>query len=208
MASVFLLHFTPVLCSCPSLFPTMPRHNYWRAAPHVQALCDKYGVKYQEKSLYEAFADIIRYDTHLKSHGFTFRISFCSKLFLYNMKQHWQPIEPSVVVGVDLAHTWFFKSLEILLNLFIFSWKLVMNKIKVMNVHAKFGHRRILERLHTFCCDFVFWVLLTHIGFPAICQKLTFWKTLKSRVKNQRNSYCSLSNTKILNTWELKTFVT
>uniref|UniRef100_A0A671SBK7 Fatty acid desaturase 2 n=1 Tax=Sinocyclocheilus anshuiensis TaxID=1608454 RepID=A0A671SBK7_9TELE len=42
------------------LFPTMPRHNYWRAAPHVRALCDKYGVKYQEKTLYGAFADIIR----------------------------------------------------------------------------------------------------------------------------------------------------
>uniref|UniRef100_A0A671KWH3 Fatty acid desaturase 2-like n=1 Tax=Sinocyclocheilus anshuiensis TaxID=1608454 RepID=A0A671KWH3_9TELE len=42
------------------LFPMMPRHNYWHAAPRVRALCDKYGVKYQEKSLYEAFADIIR----------------------------------------------------------------------------------------------------------------------------------------------------
>ncbi|XP_051739061.1 acyl-CoA 6-desaturase [Ctenopharyngodon idella] len=42
------------------LFPTMPRHNYWRAAPRVRALCDKYGVKYQEKTLYRAFADIIR----------------------------------------------------------------------------------------------------------------------------------------------------
>nr|AXF92413.1 delta-6 desaturase [Barbonymus gonionotus] len=42
------------------LFPMMPRHNYWRAAPRVRALCEKYGVKYQEKSLYEAFADIVR----------------------------------------------------------------------------------------------------------------------------------------------------
>ncbi|KAI2648592.1 Acyl-CoA 6-desaturase [Labeo rohita] len=42
------------------LFPTMPRHNYWRAAPRVRALCDKYGVKYEEKSLYGAFADIVR----------------------------------------------------------------------------------------------------------------------------------------------------
>uniref|UniRef100_A0A8C1GJL4 Cytochrome b5 heme-binding domain-containing protein n=1 Tax=Cyprinus carpio TaxID=7962 RepID=A0A8C1GJL4_CYPCA len=41
------------------LFPTMPRHNYWRAAPRVRALCDKYGVKYQEKGLYEAFVDIV-----------------------------------------------------------------------------------------------------------------------------------------------------
>ncbi|XP_048013672.1 acyl-CoA 6-desaturase [Megalobrama amblycephala] len=42
------------------LFPTMPRHNYWRAAPRVRALCAKYGVKYQEKTLYGAFADIVR----------------------------------------------------------------------------------------------------------------------------------------------------
>ncbi len=172
MASVFLLHFTPVLCFCPSLFPTMPRHNYWRAAPHVRALCDKYGVKYQEKSLYEAFADIIRYDTHLKSHGFTFRISFCSKLFLYNMKQHWQPIEPSVVVGVDLTHTWFFKSLEILLNLFIFSWKLVNFSFRVMNVHAKFRHN-------------VFWKGCTHF-VVTLCFG-SYWHALVSLqfAKNQ-----------------------
>uniref|UniRef100_A0A673MWM0 Fatty acid desaturase 2 n=1 Tax=Sinocyclocheilus rhinocerous TaxID=307959 RepID=A0A673MWM0_9TELE len=55
------------------LFPMMPRHNYWRAAPRVRVLCDKYGVKYQEKSLYEAFADIVRYDAHLKSHDVTFK---------------------------------------------------------------------------------------------------------------------------------------
>ncbi|KTG45421.1 hypothetical protein cypCar_00027730, partial [Cyprinus carpio] len=55
------------------LFPTMPRHNYWRAAPRVRALCDKYGVKYQEKGLYEAFVDIVRYDAHLKSHDVTFK---------------------------------------------------------------------------------------------------------------------------------------
>ncbi|XP_077066208.1 acyl-CoA 6-desaturase [Siphateles boraxobius] len=42
------------------LFPTMPRHNYWRAAPHVRELCAKYGVKYQEKTLHGAFADVVR----------------------------------------------------------------------------------------------------------------------------------------------------
>uniref|UniRef100_A0A8C2AW90 Fatty acid desaturase 2 n=1 Tax=Cyprinus carpio TaxID=7962 RepID=A0A8C2AW90_CYPCA len=66
------------------LFPTMPRHNYWRAAPRVRALCDKYGVKYQEKGLYEAFVDIVRYDAHLKSHDVTFKRCSCSELFLYN----------------------------------------------------------------------------------------------------------------------------
>uniref|UniRef100_A0A8C2GQM4 Fatty acid desaturase 2 n=1 Tax=Cyprinus carpio TaxID=7962 RepID=A0A8C2GQM4_CYPCA len=59
------------------LFPTMPRHNYWRAAPRVRALCDKYGVKYQEKGLYEAFVDIVRYDAHLKSHDVTFKRNRC-----------------------------------------------------------------------------------------------------------------------------------
>lgn len=42
------------------LFPTMPRHNYWRAAPHVRALCDKYGVTYIEKSLSRALADVVK----------------------------------------------------------------------------------------------------------------------------------------------------
>lgn len=49
-----------------SLFPTMPRHNYWRAAPHVRALCEKYGVKYNEKTLFRAFADVVRYDLNIE----------------------------------------------------------------------------------------------------------------------------------------------
>ncbi len=170
MASDFLLHFTTVLCSCPSLFPTMPRHNYWRAAPHVRALCDKYGVKYQEKGLYEAFADIVRYDTHLTSPGFAFKISFCSKLFLYNTKQHWQPNQFNLRLW--LGSIWptldFFKSFEILLNLFIVSRNLLNFSFRVINVHAKFRHRCILERLHTFYCDIVFgsyWPALVSLQF-------------------------------------------
>uniref|UniRef100_A0A8B9LA26 Cytochrome b5 heme-binding domain-containing protein n=1 Tax=Astyanax mexicanus TaxID=7994 RepID=A0A8B9LA26_ASTMX len=42
------------------LFPTMPRHNYIRAAPRVQELCKKYGVQYQVKGLWEAWSDIVR----------------------------------------------------------------------------------------------------------------------------------------------------
>ncbi|XP_060626612.2 acyl-CoA (8-3)-desaturase-like isoform X1 [Anolis sagrei] len=42
------------------LFPTMPRHNYWKVAPLVKSLCAKHGVKYQCKSLFTAFADILR----------------------------------------------------------------------------------------------------------------------------------------------------
>lgn len=42
------------------LFPTMPRHNYIRAAPRVQELCKKYGVEYQIKGLWEAWSDIVR----------------------------------------------------------------------------------------------------------------------------------------------------
>ncbi|XP_061469048.1 acyl-CoA (8-3)-desaturase-like [Rhineura floridana] len=41
------------------LFPTMPRHNYWKVAPLVKSLCAKHGVKYQCKSLLTAFADIL-----------------------------------------------------------------------------------------------------------------------------------------------------
>ncbi|XP_062849494.1 acyl-CoA 6-desaturase [Trichomycterus rosablanca] len=42
------------------LFPTMPRHNYVHAAPHVRKLCEKYGVQYQVKGLWEAWSDIVR----------------------------------------------------------------------------------------------------------------------------------------------------
>ncbi|KAE8606933.1 hypothetical protein XENTR_v10010932 [Xenopus tropicalis] len=41
------------------LFPTMPRHNYWKAAPLVRSLCKKYGIEYQSKPLFTAFADIV-----------------------------------------------------------------------------------------------------------------------------------------------------
>nr|XP_030689820.1 acyl-CoA (8-3)-desaturase isoform X2 [Globicephala melas] len=41
------------------LFPTMPRHNYHKAAPLVQSLCAKHGVEYQSKPLFSAFADIV-----------------------------------------------------------------------------------------------------------------------------------------------------
>ncbi|KAL3692131.1 hypothetical protein R1sor_005782 [Riccia sorocarpa] len=36
------------------LFPTMPRHNLGKVAPHVKALCAKHGLEYQEISLYAA----------------------------------------------------------------------------------------------------------------------------------------------------------
>ncbi|NXI63192.1 FADS2 desaturase, partial [Anseranas semipalmata] len=41
------------------LFPTMPRHNFWKVKPLVKSLCAKYGVQYEEKSLGKAFVDII-----------------------------------------------------------------------------------------------------------------------------------------------------
>lgn len=28
----------------------MPRHNYWKAAPLVKALCDKHGIEYKSKT--------------------------------------------------------------------------------------------------------------------------------------------------------------
>uniref|UniRef100_A0A663FA41 Fatty acid desaturase 2 n=1 Tax=Aquila chrysaetos chrysaetos TaxID=223781 RepID=A0A663FA41_AQUCH len=41
------------------LFPTMPRHNFWKVKPLVKSLCAKYGVQYEEKPLGKAFVDII-----------------------------------------------------------------------------------------------------------------------------------------------------
>ncbi|XP_062433639.1 acyl-CoA (8-3)-desaturase-like [Rhea pennata] len=42
------------------LFPTMPRHNCWKAAPLVKALCDKHGIQYKSKTLLTAFVDILK----------------------------------------------------------------------------------------------------------------------------------------------------
>nr|AYG96562.1 fatty acid desaturase 2 [Lepisosteus oculatus] len=41
------------------LFPTMPRHNYWKVAPLVRALCHKHGVPYRVKGLWQGFTDIV-----------------------------------------------------------------------------------------------------------------------------------------------------
>ncbi|XP_053515223.1 fatty acid desaturase 2-like protein FADS2B [Artibeus jamaicensis] len=42
------------------LFPTMPRHNYHKAAPLVRSLCAKHGLQYVNKPMLKAFGDIIR----------------------------------------------------------------------------------------------------------------------------------------------------
>ncbi|KAM4572781.1 acyl-CoA Delta-4 desaturase-like [Odontesthes bonariensis] len=42
------------------LFPTMPRHNYHLVAPQVRALCDKHGIPYQMKTLWQAMTDVFR----------------------------------------------------------------------------------------------------------------------------------------------------
>ncbi|XP_076452985.1 acyl-CoA 6-desaturase-like [Babylonia areolata] len=42
------------------LFPTMPRHNLYKITPLVKSLCEKHGINYQVKSLYRAFADIVK----------------------------------------------------------------------------------------------------------------------------------------------------
>uniref|UniRef100_A0A8C5TR75 Cytochrome b5 heme-binding domain-containing protein n=1 Tax=Malurus cyaneus samueli TaxID=2593467 RepID=A0A8C5TR75_9PASS len=41
------------------LFPTMPRHNYWKVAPLVKSLCGKHGIEYKSKPLLTAFVDIL-----------------------------------------------------------------------------------------------------------------------------------------------------
>ncbi|KAJ8249160.1 hypothetical protein GJAV_G00231820 [Gymnothorax javanicus] len=41
------------------LFPTMPRHNYCRVAPLVRQLCQRHGIPYQVKTLWEGFRDVV-----------------------------------------------------------------------------------------------------------------------------------------------------
>ncbi|KAG8125538.1 putative Fatty acid desaturase 1-like protein, partial [Naja naja] len=48
------------------LFPTMPRHNYYKVAPLVKSLCAKHGVHYECKPILTAFADILH---SLKEYG-------------------------------------------------------------------------------------------------------------------------------------------
>lgn len=54
---IYILH--------PSVFPTMPRHNFVHVAPLLRELCEKHGVQYQVKGLLEAMSDIIGYDCGL-----------------------------------------------------------------------------------------------------------------------------------------------
>ncbi|KAJ6654118.1 hypothetical protein lerEdw1_007386 [Lerista edwardsae] len=42
------------------LFPTMPRHNYWKVTPFIKSLCAKHGIEYQSKTLFTGFSDILR----------------------------------------------------------------------------------------------------------------------------------------------------
>ncbi|XP_041374724.1 acyl-CoA 6-desaturase-like [Gigantopelta aegis] len=42
------------------LFPTMPRHNYYKVKPLVESMAKTYGVSYRSKNLYQAFVDIYR----------------------------------------------------------------------------------------------------------------------------------------------------
>ena len=42
------------------LFPTMPRHSFYKAQPYVQEFCKKYNLKYEMKPVWTAFGDIVR----------------------------------------------------------------------------------------------------------------------------------------------------
>uniref|UniRef100_A0A3B5MZI8 acyl-CoA (8-3)-desaturase n=1 Tax=Xiphophorus couchianus TaxID=32473 RepID=A0A3B5MZI8_9TELE len=48
------------------LFPRMPRHNYHLVAPRVRALCDKHGISYQMKTLWQGMTDVV---SSLKTSG-------------------------------------------------------------------------------------------------------------------------------------------
>ncbi|XP_039209099.1 acyl-CoA (8-3)-desaturase-like isoform X3 [Crotalus tigris] len=41
------------------LFPTMPRHNFWKATPLVKSMCAKHEIEYQSKPLFIALADVV-----------------------------------------------------------------------------------------------------------------------------------------------------
>uniref|UniRef100_A0A8C6YNU9 Fatty acid desaturase 1-like n=1 Tax=Nothoprocta perdicaria TaxID=30464 RepID=A0A8C6YNU9_NOTPE len=58
LPTLFQTFQLPSIQSC-SLFPTMPRHNYCKAAPLVKALCEKHGIEYKSKTLLTAFMDIL-----------------------------------------------------------------------------------------------------------------------------------------------------
>uniref|UniRef100_A0A8C6XTH8 Cytochrome b5 heme-binding domain-containing protein n=1 Tax=Naja naja TaxID=35670 RepID=A0A8C6XTH8_NAJNA len=49
-----------IFLSFHSLFPTMPRHNYYKVVPLVKSLCAKHNIKYECKPLLSAFADVVR----------------------------------------------------------------------------------------------------------------------------------------------------
>ncbi|RUS91181.1 hypothetical protein EGW08_001094 [Elysia chlorotica] len=42
------------------LFPTMPRTSFHKVRPLVMSLCKKHNIEYRDKTLYNAFADIVR----------------------------------------------------------------------------------------------------------------------------------------------------
>lgn len=48
------------------LFPTMPRHNLYKIAPYVKSLCEKHGIPYVVKPMWQAYKDIV---STLKSSG-------------------------------------------------------------------------------------------------------------------------------------------
>uniref|UniRef100_A0A3P9P5Y7 Fatty acid desaturase 2 n=1 Tax=Poecilia reticulata TaxID=8081 RepID=A0A3P9P5Y7_POERE len=42
------------------LFPRMPRHNYQLVAPQVRELCEKHGIPYETKTLWQGMVDVVR----------------------------------------------------------------------------------------------------------------------------------------------------
>ena len=55
----YLFRFDVTHAFSPSLFPTMPRHNYSLAAPLVRRVCEEHGVPYQVKTLGAGFRDVV-----------------------------------------------------------------------------------------------------------------------------------------------------
>jgi len=41
------------------LWPTMPRHNFYKVAPRARALCEKHGVEYRMRTVWQACCDVM-----------------------------------------------------------------------------------------------------------------------------------------------------
>ncbi|TFK02320.1 tensin-3 [Platysternon megacephalum] len=85
------------------LFPTMPRHNYWKVAPLVKLLCAKHSTEYHCKPLLTAFADIVHLFPTMPGHNY-WKVaplvkSLCAK---HSTEYHCKPL---LTTFADVVHS-------------------------------------------------------------------------------------------------------